>query len=246
MQGVAIGRAIRTLRIRLELRQSDIAAHASVSPSLVGAIERGDVGAVNLRRLESICEALGASLDVRVRWHGEGLDRLLDGAHAQLVERLVIRLSKAGWECAVEASFNEYGERGSVDVLAWHPATRSLLVCEVKSLIPDAQATLVPLDRKARLGPKIAIGRGWQADRVSRLLVVADTSTTRRRVTALDATFRTAFPMRGVAVGRWLRDPAGAISGLLFLPDVRLAGLGRPAAGRQRVNRPRVGRNAAG
>lgn len=246
MQGVAIGRAIRALRIRLGLRQADIATAASVSRSLIVAIERGALGSVNLRRLESICEALGASLDVRVRWHGEGLDRLLDEAHAQLVERLVTRLRRVGWECAVEASFNEYGERGSVDVLAWHLATRSLLVCEVKSLIPDAQATLMPLDRKARLGSKIARGRGWQPDHVSRLLVVTDTSTTRRRVTALDATFRTAFPVRGVGVSRWLREPTGAISGLLFLPDVRVAGLGRPAAGRQRVNRPRVLRKAAG
>jgi transcriptional regulator with XRE-family HTH domain len=246
MQGVSIGRAIRALRIRLGLRQADIAISAGVSRSLIGAIERGALGSVNLRRLETVCEVLGASLDVRVRWHGEGLDRLLDEAHAQMVERLVRRLTGVGWECAVEASFNEYGERGSVDVLAWHGSTRSLLVCEVKSILPDAQAALAPLDRKARLGARIARGRGWAPACVSRLLVVADSSTARRRVTALDATFRTAFPVRGVAVSGWFREPVGAISGLMFLPDARLAGLGRPAAGRQRVNRVRVGRKSAG
>ena len=55
-------------------------------------------------------------------WNGEAMDRLLDEAHARLVERIVRWLDRAGWQTAVEVSFNVFGERGYVDVLARHPA----------------------------------------------------------------------------------------------------------------------------
>ena len=43
---------------------------------------------------------------------------------------------------------------------------------------------------------------------------------TRRRVDQHGVTFATAFPARNVAVTRWLREPKGSLSGLLFLSDV--------------------------
>jgi hypothetical protein len=193
----------------------------------------------DLRRIESICRALGADLDVRVRWRGEGLDRLLDEAHARLVEKVVKRLSSFAWECAVEVSFNDFGERGSIDVLAWHPSERALLVIEVKSVVPDVQATIFGIDRKARLGPKVAIARGWDVANTSRLLVIRDGSTSRRRVEDAESVFDVAFPARGPEVRRWLRQPNGSLSGLLFLPGSTAGGIGRGSSGRQRVSRPR-------
>jgi hypothetical protein len=59
-------------------------------------------------------------------------------------------------------SFSRYGERGSIDVLAWHPRRRALAVFEVKSVTPDMQAMFVGLDRKGRLAPGIARERGWE------------------------------------------------------------------------------------
>src|SRR5580765_8972595 len=85
--------------------------------------------------------ALDARVSCRLTWNGEELDRLLDAAHAAVVEQVVRRLAAEGWVAATEVSFNEYGERGSIDVLGFHPATRCLLVVEVKSVIPDVQAT---------------------------------------------------------------------------------------------------------
>ncbi|HEY4190087.1 MAG TPA: hypothetical protein VGM28_06685, partial [Candidatus Limnocylindrales bacterium] len=50
-----------------------------------------------------------------------------------------------------------YGERGSIDILAWHAATRTLLIVEVKTEIASAEEMLRRHDAKVRLGP--AIGR---------------------------------------------------------------------------------------
>jgi hypothetical protein len=71
----------------------------------------------------------------------------------------------------------------------------TVLVIEVKSVVPDLQATLVVLDRKTRLGAEIARQRGWVARGVSRILVLADGRTTRRRVAEHEATFAATLPI---------------------------------------------------
>jgi transcriptional regulator with XRE-family HTH domain len=239
VDAVRIGRALRAIRIRSGLRQADVALRARVSRAFVSKVECGRAQGSDLRRIESICRVLGADIDIRIRWRGEGLDRLLDEAHSRLVAKLVKRLTSLGWECAVEVSFNEFGERGSIDVLAWHPRTRALLVIEVKSVVPDVQATIFGLDRKGRLGPKVATARGWVVASASRLLVIRDTSASRRRIEDVASVFGAAFPARGSEVGRWLRQPNGSLSGLLFLPDSTAGGIGRGSSGKQRVGRPR-------
>ena len=246
MDRLRLGRSLRALRMRLGWRQSDVATTAGVSRAFVSKVERGLIRHSDLDRLERICQALGADLDVRIRWRGEALDRLLDEAHAALVDRMVGELRAAGWDAALEVTFNEFGDRGSVDIAAWYPSTRSMLIVEVKSVVADAQGTLLPLDRKTRLGPTIGRSRGWNVESVSKLLVIADGSTNRRRVARLASMFDAALPMRNREVRRWLRSPSGAIAGLLFLPDAPPGSVRRRSAARQRVNRPSKARISPG
>ena len=236
MDALRVGRSIRALRIRRGWRQIDLAEAAGISRSVVSRIERGAVGPTTWRSLERVCAALGSDLDVRVRWPGEGLDRLLDQAHAGIVDRFARLLRAAGWEAAVEVTFNVFGDRGSVDALGWHAGSGSLLIAEIKSVVADAQGTLMPLDRKTRLGPTIGRDRGWDVASVSKVLVVRDGSTNRDRVQALGATFDAALPIRGVAFRRWLGAPSGSVAALLFLRDAPTKSVPRHSAGRQRVN----------
>lgn len=206
---------------------------ASRGPRSPGSRSDGPIGC-HCTRFDTIATALGARLDCHLEWRGEGLDRLLDAAHARLVEAVVRWLDVVGWESAVEVSFSIYGERGSIDILALHRPTGSILVIEIKTVVPDIQAMLSALDRKARLAIRIAHDRGWPATRVSRLLVVREDRTARRRVQAAEATFRHAFPDRLVPLRAFIRSPEGRepISGLMFLPDAR-----------QPVTRHRVGQS---
>jgi transcriptional regulator with XRE-family HTH domain len=240
MDPIRLGRGMRALRRRRGWRQDDVAASAGVSRAAVSRIELGRGDRSTVRALESIAAALGARLDVRLTWNGEALDRLLDSAHARLVELVVVRLEACGWEAAPEVSFSIAGERGSIDILAHHRPTESLLVVEVKSVVPDIQAMLAGLDRKTRLADRIGRERGWPVAGVARLLVIGDDRTARRRVAAFEATFRRAYPIRGHAVDRWLRSPDSAqpMSGLRFLSDDHQAGA------RHRIARP-GGRRAA-
>jgi hypothetical protein len=184
-------------------------------------LEAGRADRCRLDTLTDVATALGGYLSVRVLFQGESLDRLRDRRHAELVDDVVRLLTDLGWEVATEVSFNRFGERGSIDVLAFHRPTRTLLVVEVKTVVPDVGGMLMTLDRKVRLAPDIAVGRGWDVRATSRLLVLPEASTARRRVGMHAATFANAFPARNVEVNAWLRHPVGVVSGLLFLSTAR-------------------------
>jgi transcriptional regulator with XRE-family HTH domain len=219
MDAVRFGRSVRALRRRRQWRQQDLAEAAGISRSVISRIELGHGDRMTVRVLERVTTALGARVRWSIEWNGEAMDRLLDEDHAHLVERIVRWLGRHGWAVAVEVSFSVFGERGSVDVLALHEPTGCLLVVEAKTVVPDLQAMLTSLDRKARLGARIAQDRDWQASSVSRLLVIAEDRTARRRVSAAEATFRRAFPDRTPDVRAFVRAPdrGRAIAGLVFL-----------------------------
>jgi transcriptional regulator with XRE-family HTH domain len=216
---VRFGLGIRALRIRRGWRQKDLAAAAGVSQSVVARIERGQGGRVAVDKLAAVARPLGARVDVRLLYQGEAMDRLLDQEHAGLVEIVARTLRGAGWDVRTEVTFWIRGERGSVDVLAWHAGERIVIVIEVKSVVPDVQATLATLDRKARLGPEIAKSVGWRPVAVGRLLVIGASRTARRRVAVHRATFEAALPDRFVAVRRYLARPHldPVLRGLMFV-----------------------------
>jgi len=225
---IRFGRGIRALRQRRGWRQEDLAAAAGVSQSVVSRIELGQLESVPVFKLVAVARALGASVDLRLHWQGESLDRLIDAAHASLVEQVVRLMTTQGWETLTEVSFSIYGERGSIDVFARHAKCRRLVVIEVKSAIGDVQATLAALDRKVRNAAVIARERGWTPWPAARILVVADTSIARRRIAEHAATFATMLPMNGPAVRRWLRTPEpAAIGGVWCLSPTRRAGARR-------------------
>jgi len=227
-------RAIRHLRRRRGWRQQDLADASGVSRQVISRIECGQqLGRNTLRTITRLTDALDASVDVTVRWQGEELDRLIDGGHAHLVQEPPARLGSLGWLTRVEASFNHYGDRGRVDVLAWHAPERILVVAEVKSAVGDVGETLGRLDVKARLGSVLAASVGWDSPRVIvPALVIGDARAARRLVAAHAAVFAR-YTLRGRQAWAWLRSPsAAAPSGLLWfarVPDARGAGVTRHA-----------------
>ena len=237
MDALRFGRQYRALRVRLENRQSDVSARARLSRSLIAAIDRGELDGVTVGALVKAAAALGADVDLYLRWRGERLDRLVDEAHAALVNTFVRLLQGLGWVVEVEVSFSIWGERGSIDILAFHPWFGALLIVEIKSVVADSQATLHGLDRQARLARDVIQGRGWDVRHVSRLLVIGATATSRRRVARLAATYDAALPERGTAARRWLRRPDRPLAGLLFLANDGHGGTGKATVARERVRR---------
>ncbi len=176
--------------------------------------------------VEAILAALGAQMDVRVLWNGPQLDRLLDAGHAALGARIKQRLERWGWMVRVEVSYSRYGERGRIDLLAWHPLTRTLLVLEIKTMLVDVQALLGSLDAKARLARHVAEQFGWDVRSVVPAIAFFEGRTTRRHLLRLDTLFDR-FNFRGRKAVSWLRQPTGSPGGLLWFvtpPDQGSAG----------------------
>jgi transcriptional regulator with XRE-family HTH domain len=237
MRDALIGKTLRALRHRRGWRQIDLATRAHVSRSVLAELEAGRIGAHALDALRRSAEACGGRLDVELRVPGGDLARLLDEDHARVQSAWAEYLAADGWQASVEVTFNHYGERGSIDILAWHPGERVLLLCEVKTVIVDAQTLLSAIDRKVRIAAVLARERGWHPRAAVPALIVLEGSTARRRVKEHAALFAR-FAMVGRAAGAWMRRPAGgtAPSGLLLFHKLSDARSGdRRQAGRQRV-----------
>lgn len=216
MNGERLGRLARTLRVRQRLTQAALAARAGVSRRAVSLLETGRTGALRMRDVEAIVVALGARLDVRLFWNGPELDRLLDEAHAALGASVKRRLERWGWLVRVEVSYSHFGERGRIDLLAFHPWTRTLLVVELKSELVDVQSLLGSLDVKVRLAPGIVERFGWSPRVVLPAIVFLEHSATRKRLGRFDGLFDR-LDMRGKAALTWLRRPTEwAPQGLLW------------------------------
>lgn len=208
MNNVELGRVARAIRRRLRMRQLDVARKARLHRSRVSKLERGQAADLHYGELQRIFEGLGAKLDARPLWRGPQLDRLLDEEHAQLQARWKARLEAWRWLVPAEVSFSQYGERGRIDLLAWHPDSRVLVVIEIKTDFVEAHDLLGTLDVKARLAPGIARELGWEAPAaVVRMVLFKDSSTVRQRVERFGPLFSD-FTLRGRAAISWLRSPS--------------------------------------
>lgn len=239
MDGRQLGRAHRRLRVRSRLRQIDVAAKAGVGRWKVVKLESGDLADLNVGEIDRCFAALGAQLRLMAWWRGAAVDRLLDERHALLVGAVVSLLKKFGWLVEVEVSFSDYGDRGSIDVLGWHPAYRALAVFEIKSEMGGIDPTLRPMDVKARLAPRIALRFGWQNARlVGRVLVLPEDRTARRDVARHASVLDVPLPARAREIRGWLRRPTKPLGGIWFLTYVGSANSKRNPSALRRVRRP--------
>lgn len=173
--------------------------------------------------IERTCVSLEIHWDLLPRWRGFDGAHLLDREHASIAEYVVSELRSLGWDTIVEYTFNHFGDRGSVDVLGWHPRLLALLIVEVKTAIVDIQDLSSTLDRKARVVPALlARERGWVPATTGRLLVAKGSRAVRSTIERHPETFASSLPDRTVACRRWLRQPVGRLAGILFVADSRL------------------------
>jgi len=232
-----VGRMIRAVRVHLGQRQSDIAAAAGVSQRTISAIESGS-DEVALETVERVAAVVNVALRLESWWRNGDVERLLDRDHAAIVEHVVRELDGDGWQTRVEYTFNRLGERGSVDILAWHPGERTLLIIEVKSKLWDLQELFAAYGRKVRIVPELARSEGWSAKHVGRVLVVLGTTANRNVVVRHARTFDSTFPDRTPEIRRWLQRPDRHLGGVWFISTGALAGA-EVATGRRVRVRPR-------
>jgi transcriptional regulator with XRE-family HTH domain len=240
MDFIRLGSVFRAVRVRKRWRQVDVARAAKVSQAMVSRIERGHRRGINLAPLLRVADVLEIRIDVLPRWRGGDLDRMLNAGHAALHQRVARMFAGTPWLLAPETTFAVYGERGVMDILAFHPPTGALLIIELKTDLVDVQQLMTALDRYRRLGPGVARERGWHVRSVGVWAALRDTRTNRRRVAHHADVLRIAFPADGRSVRRWLQSPDAPMAALSFIAD----GADRPgsasSSGVRRVRRRRA------
>jgi transcriptional regulator with XRE-family HTH domain len=236
---IRVGRILRALRRRRGWTQLELAARCRLSQQSISLVERGHGSTLAAATLRRIFAALDARWEPVVSWRGGELDRLLDENHARLVAEVVRRMLVLDWDVAVEVTYSEYGERGSVDVLAARRDVLAMVVVEVKSELTVMDATVRKVDEKERIVRR-SLGRerfGFTPARIARLLVLPSSETARRRVRAASPILDTGFPSRGTAIRTWLRRPEGDLAGIMFVSVTNPRGSTRVGGGAKRVRR---------
>jgi transcriptional regulator with XRE-family HTH domain len=234
------GATFRAVRIKRGWRQIDVAARAHLDRSVVSAIERGHLEHVSIGTLLRIARVLEIQVTWSTRWKAGDLDRLIAGRHARLHEAVASWFDSTlpDWILAPEVSFSIYGERGVIDILAWHPGFRALLVIELKTDVVDVNQLMGSMDQRRRLAWQIARDRGWEPVTVSTWVLIAGSRTNRARLAAHRTVLRNAFPVDGRVIAGWLRRPDHSVDALSVWdrPDAN-SGMADMAA-RHRVRRP--------
>jgi transcriptional regulator with XRE-family HTH domain len=239
MDDQRLGALLRVLRRKRGLRQVDVAALAGVSDCTVSRAERGHIESLSVSAIRRLARVLEARLDLHLWTRAGEVERIASGAHAEVVNSLIATLVGFGWTAQPEVSFNHRGERGLVDIVAWHGPTRSLLLIEVKTEIVDVGELFGTFDRKRRLAPEIARQLGLDPLTISTALVVADTRTNHRRIAMHAATFGAVLPHGGQRFRSFVRQPVGAIVSLSFWPYRHPGTARQSACGPRRVRKPR-------
>ncbi len=223
MDDLAIGRSVRAVRVRRGWRQADVAEAAGVSRATVSRIELGQLETIQLGTMRQVCRALGIRLTLEARGQGGDLDRLLGARHSAMHEGLArLFADLPDWVAVPEVTFAIFGERGAIDVLAWHA--------------DDAQPARDRAEDRARRHPGDRRDAGPQgaprrADRRGARLGAGDGVGLARRRRGTDQpasrwprTPRCCGPRIAPTGGRsprWLRAPTGRVAALSFLSDAR-------------------------
>jgi hypothetical protein len=207
-------------------------------------VEDGAWTGITYGRIAAVADVLGVHFSSAASWRGAALDRAIDEGHAQLVgfvNRLVLTW---GWETRIEVSYSIWGERGSIDLLAWHAASRTLVVFEIKSELGSVEGLLRPLGAKVRLAKQIAREQfGWNGLTVAVVVVLPETMTARRTVIRHADLMASVLPARSRAIRSWLRRPTGSIRGCWFLSNPRVVTANRNPSAVERVRVPRTSAN---
>jgi transcriptional regulator with XRE-family HTH domain len=220
MEDQRFGAAIRATRVRRRMTQRQLAHAAGASDGSVSRLERGLCSSMALATIRAIAKVLDVRVELLPRSRAADLERVVAGAHAALADAVVAWIaSREGWIVRPEVGFSNWGERGVIDLLAWHAGRRTLLVIELKTELVDINALLGTLDRYVRNAPAAVVPFGWQPLVVARLLIVGESDFNRRRVREHGSLLAAALPDRVATVRRWLGDPTAELAGLMFFAN---------------------------
>ena len=201
---MTVARTVRDARRTLGWTQLELGRRSKVSRQMVGLVESGGVSP-SFEVTASLFDALGieANLVVRIPFLADRQAQR-DPVHARCSAYVQRRLESRGWLVRREIEVVHGRSHGWIDLLAFDPRTRTLLVIEIKTQLDDLgriERTLAWYERDAwaaarRLGWRPRRAAGW-------VLLLATTACDDRIRDNRDAV-ASAFPSRASDMLVWL------------------------------------------
>ena len=195
---VRFGTSVRAVRIALGLSQRAFAERIGRSQSYVSLLERGLIPRLSIVEADGLCQPLGATLvlgiEAPILIAGE---RERDAAHARCVAYVARRLRAAGWLVEREVQIGPPSRPGWIDILAFDPVSRILLVIEVKTELVDLGGLERQLGWYVREARQTSRAFEWRADVVLGAALLLSTVTNDERTRENADGIRQVFP------GRW-------------------------------------------
>jgi transcriptional regulator with XRE-family HTH domain len=197
-----IAASVSTLRTTLGWTQAELGRRAGVSQSFVSRVEKGRPS-LSIDDATRLLQTMGARLTVEVsapfladREHQR------DPAHARCSSYVAARLRQAGWLTAAEVEVGGDRSRGWIDVLAYHPQHRLMLVIEIKTEVRDLGAIERTLGWYERESWIAARRSGWHPTQVIGCLLLLATAAVESRIGDNQAGFNGGFPIRASEIRR--------------------------------------------
>jgi DNA-binding XRE family transcriptional regulator len=209
---VTFSRLCFDTRTMLDVTQQTLADAVGVSRAYIAAIEGGRANP-SLDLVVRIADRLGIEIDLVARQPLVLARPQHDLVHARCSGYIDRRLRRAGWEVQREVEVVHGRSHGWIDLLAFDPRTRTLLVIEVKTRLDDLGAVERQLGWYERSGLRLAREWRWRADRVAGWLIALASDEIDRAIRANSEALGAAFPMRAddmtrVPGGRLLPGPS--------------------------------------
>jgi len=205
---ISLGELIRDARRLAGWTQAELARRADTTQTAIGRIERGKASPLDVRIVDAVLAALGlrASLQVDGR-HLADRRRQRDPVHARMQGFQATNLERRGFRTALEVQVGQPVPRGWIDLLAFRPEDRALIVDETKGDLPDIgafQRSLAFYERNAR---DVANRLGWNPTRVVVLGSLLDSATISTRLAENRELIGHAFPSPVDRLLAWVDDP---------------------------------------
>ncbi len=204
-----VGKAIRDLRLLVGLTQKALGEQVGQTQGWISRIERGRIEDITFGTAERLLGVLGARLVVAVDapFFGDRR-RQREPAHSRMSAHVARRLRREGWHVAVEVEVGGNRSRGWIDILAYHPGTRILLVIELKTEIVDIGAIQRSFSWYGREAWQAARRQGWRPERAVGCLLLLATEANDDRARANRDVLDLEFPGRAAGLTQLVRGRA--------------------------------------
>lgn len=198
---------VRTGRESLGWTKTDLAERTGISRQMIAAVESAQANP-SLDLIAALLDGLDIDLELVGRGPTaiEG-SRSHDAAHAICSAYIQRRLEARGWEVAREVRIEDGRYIGWIDLLAFHPPTRTVLVIEVKTRIDDLGAIERSIDWHARGARRAAQRLGWQPRRVSAWVLALATDEVEDELRRNRVVWESGFPRRARGLAQDLMAP---------------------------------------